>query len=115
MANVLVIVTRYFGGILLGTGGLVRAYSNSLLQAIENSTIVEKCIGQELKVVLEYSEFENFKYYCKNNDINIVNSQYSENIVCKIEAQEAQKQRLLEDFKSKNIKLIDICELSKNI
>ncbi len=113
LANVLVIVTRYFGGILLGTGGLVRAYSNSLLQAIENSTIVEKCIGQELKVVLEYSEFENFKYYCKNNDINIVNSQYSENIVCKIEAQEAQKQRLLEDFQSKNIKLIDICELSK--
>jgi len=113
LANVLVIVTRYFGGILLGTGGLVRAYSNSLLQAIENSIIVEKCIGQELKVVLEYSEFENFKYYCKNNDINIVNSQYSENIVCKIEAQEAQKQRLLEDFQSKNIKLIDICELSK--
>ena len=62
LANVLVIVTRYFGGILLGTGGLVRAYSNSLLQAIENSIIVEKCIGQELKVVLEYSEFENFKY-----------------------------------------------------
>lgn len=113
LANVLVIVTRYFGGILLGTGGLVRAYSNSLLQAIENSTIVEKCIGQEIEVVLEYSEFENFKYYCKNNDINIVNSQYSENIVCKIEAQEAQKQRLLEDFQSKNIKLIDICELSK--
>ncbi len=113
LANVLVIVTRYFGGILLGTGGLVRAYSNSLLQAIENGTIVEKCIGQELEVVLEYSEFENFKYYCKNNDINIVNSQYSENIVCKIEAQEGQKQRLVEDFQSKNIKLIDICELSK--
>ena len=113
LANVLVIVTRYFGGILLGTGGLVRAYSNSLLQAIENSVIVEKCIGQELQVTLEYSEFENFKYYCKSNGINIVDSQYLENIVCKIEAQEAQKQRLLGDFQSKNIKLIDICELSK--
>ena len=113
LANVLVIVTRYFGGILLGTGGLVRAYSNSLLQAIENSEIVEKCIGQELQVILEYSEFENFKYYCKNNGINIVDSQYLENIVCKIEAQEAQKRRLLGDFQSKNIKLIDICELSK--
>ncbi len=113
LANVLVIVTRYFGGILLGTGGLVRAYSNSLLNAIENSEVVEKCIGQELQVTLEYGEFENFKYYCKNNGINIVDSQYSENIVCKIEAQEAQKQRLLGDFQSKNIKLIDICELSK--
>lgn len=113
LANVLVIVTRYFGGILLGTGGLVRAYSNSLLNAIENSEVLEKCIGQELQVTLEYGEFENFKYYCKNNSINIVDSQYSENIVCKIEAQEAQKQRLLGDFQSKNIKLIDICELSK--
>ncbi len=37
LTNVLVIVTRYFGGVLLGTGGLVRAYSNSLLQAIEKS------------------------------------------------------------------------------
>ena len=35
LANVLIIVTRYFGGILLGTGGLVRAYSSSLLKAIE--------------------------------------------------------------------------------
>lgn len=113
LANVLVIVTRYFGGILLGTGGLVRAYSNSLLNAIENSEVLEKCIGQELQVTLKYGEFENFKYYCKNNGINIVDSQYSENIVCKIESQEAQKQRLLGDFQSKNIKLIDICELSK--
>ena len=37
LANVLIVVTRYFGGILLGTGGLVRAYSDSLLKAIENS------------------------------------------------------------------------------
>lgn len=113
LANVLIIVTRYFGGILLGTGGLVRAYSNSLLEAIENSTLIEKCIGQELDVCLIYSEFDNFKYYCKNNNINIVDSKYSENIVCKIEAQEAQKQRLMKDFKSKNINLIDIKELSK--
>ena len=40
LVNVLIVVTRYFGGILLGTGGLVRAYQNSLMLAIENSNKV---------------------------------------------------------------------------
>ena len=42
LANVLIIVTRYFGGILLGTGGLVRAYSDSLLKAIDQANIIKK-------------------------------------------------------------------------
>ena len=113
LKNVLVIVTRYFGGILLGTGGLVRAYSNSLLQAIEISNKVEKCYGQELKVVLDYNEFENFKYYCKNNKINIVDNQYLENIVCKIEVEEQVKNQLISDFETKKLNLKDIKELSK--
>ena len=72
LANVLIIVTRYFGGTLLGTGGLVRAYSESLLKAIEKSEIIKKILGEEFEVTLEYNDFEKFKYYCKNNDINIV-------------------------------------------
>ena len=113
LVNVVVIVTRYFGGILLGTGGLVRAYSNSLLQAIEKSKKIQKCFGQELEVELKYNEFENFKYYCKNNKINIVDTQYKENIVCKIEMEEEKKQKLLQDFEIKNINLNNIKELSK--
>ena len=113
LVNVLVIVTRYFGGILLGTGGLVRAYSNSLLQAIEISEKVEKCFGQELEVVLDYNEFENFKYYCKNNKINILETLYLENIVCKIEIEESKKTQLNNDFETKKINLRDIKELSK--
>lgn len=113
LANVLIIVTRYFGGILLGTGGLVRAYSASLTKAIENSEQIVKCLGYEMQVTLEYSEFEIFKYYCKNNKINILEPQYNENIVCKIEAVEKAKQRLLEDFRLKNINLIQIEGISK--
>ena len=113
LVNVLIVVTRYFGGILLGTGGLVRAYSNSLIKAIENTTKIEKCLGQQLEVGLEYSEFENFKYYCKNNSINLVDTQYTENIVCKIELEEEIKQKLMQDFEIKNINLNYIKELSK--
>ncbi len=113
LVNVLIIVTRYFGGILLGTGGLVRAYSNSLLKAIEQSTIVEKCFGQELELELEYKEIENFKYYCKNNQINIIDLKYGENVVCKIEIEDVAKQKLMKDFEVKNINLKHIKELSK--
>ena len=113
LLNVLIVVTRYFGGILLGTGGLVKAYQKSLMLAIENSIKVKKCIGEILEVVLEYSDFENFKYYCKNNEINIVKTDYKENVVCKIELEEDKKQKLLKDFETKNIKLNNIKELYK--
>ena len=112
LANVLIIVTRYFGGILLGTGGLVRAYSNSLIEAIGKSEKQEKCLGNEIKLKIEYSEFENFKYYCKKNKINIINTNYSENIVCNIELEESKKQKLLEDYREKKINISKINSLS---
>lgn len=113
LVNVLIVVTRYFGGILLGTGGLVKAYQNSLLLAIEKSNKVTKCLGEILEVTLEYSDFENFKYYCKNNKINIIDTKYQENIVCKIELEEDTKEKLMDDFEIKNIKLTNIKELYK--
>ena len=111
--NILVVVTRYFGGILLGTGGLVRAYSESLLKAIEKSELVFKCEGEELEVTLDYNYFENFKYYCKNNQIIITNIQYNENIICKIEAEEEIIKKLMVNYETKKIILKDIQKLSK--
>ena len=58
LCNVLVIVTRYFGGILLGTGGLVRAYSEATIQAIKNTKKVCKCYGYLAEVELEYKTIE---------------------------------------------------------
>ena len=113
MVNVLVIVTRYFGGILLGTGGLVRAYSESLLNILSKSDIVEIKIGIECEVEIEYSQLEKFKYYCKNNDINRKEYKYTEKIVCKIEMDENKKSKILEDYKLKNINLLNLKILSK--
>ena len=106
LVNVLIIVTRYFGGILLGTGGLVRAYQNSLMLAIEKAEKITKCLGESLNITLNYSDFENFKYYCKINNINIVEVSYKENIVCRIELEEEKKEKLVKDYETKNIKLI---------
>ena len=113
LVNVLIIVTRYFGGILLGTGGLVKAYQKSLMLALEDCKKITKVLGESLEVKLAYSDFESFKYYCKNNKINIVDIDYKEDVVCKIELEEDKKAKLLEDYEIKNIKLNNIKELDK--
>lgn len=100
--NVVVIVTRYFGGILLGTGGLVRAYSDSLKEAIKESTLVEQEPGYEAEIKLPYADFEKFKYYCNKNNINIINSEYSDFIICKIEVNDAEKNRLEIEFREQD-------------
>ena len=84
LCNILVVVTRYFGGILLGTGGLVRAYSDATKKAIQKSELLFQKDGFEIELETDYSNLENFKYYCKSNDINIINIDYSENIRIKI-------------------------------
>ena len=113
LANILVIVTRYFGGVLLGTGGLVRAYSDSLLKAIDTSNIIYKCLGEEMELTLDYNNFEIFKYYCKTNNINIINVEYSEYIVCKIELEKDKKFKLMQDYETKKLNLKDIKLLSE--
>ena len=105
LCNVIVIVTRYFGGILLGTGGLVRAYSEATIKSVEKTEKMRACKGFEIFVNVNYNEFEIFKYYCKKNDINIVNTEYNENIDIKIELNEESKNRLLMDFETKKINI----------
>ena len=113
LVNVLIIVTRYFGGILLGTGGLVRAYSSSLQKAIEESIKEKKCLGVEMQVEVEYQNFESFKYYCKINNIEVVETQYLEKIICKIELEEKTKMKIIKDYETQKININKIVELSK--
>ncbi len=80
LCNVLAIVTRYFGGILLGTGGLVRAYSEVTSKALEEAKIITMERGKQIKVTISYAEIENFKYYCRKNNISIVKEEYSNNV-----------------------------------
>ena len=65
LTNCLVIVTRYFGGILLGTGGLVRAYTESAKQAIEKANLVTIQVGEEILVTITYDKLSEFQYYCQ--------------------------------------------------
>ena len=66
--NTLIIVTRYFGGTLLGTGGLVRAYGQSSKAAIENSRLLRVCEGVSFSVECDYNSIGKIKYIIAHNE-----------------------------------------------
>lgn len=105
LVNVLVVVTRYFGGILLGTGGLVRAYSESTLKAINSAEFVIEERGYEVQLEINYSDFEKLSYYCKKNNINIINSEYGERIICNLELNNEEKEKLLNNIEELSFKI----------
>lgn len=105
LCNVLVIVTRYFGGILLGTGGLVKAYSESCSLALEKAGIVERYIAQVYRIEISYPDVDKFKYFAKNNDIIILKEEYLENVILEIGIKEKD---LLENISQKEINVRNI-------
>lgn len=107
LQNVLIIVTRYFGGILLGTGGLTRAYSEAAGTVVEQSKLIQKETGMEIELEIDYNDNEKFKYYCQKNNINIIKIEYAENILYKIELNEKEYKKIEEKNKTNN-KQLDI-------
>lgn len=80
LTNVIIIVTRYFGSILLGTGGLVRAYTEVAQKAIGNAKIVLKDYGVQYEIEISYNNLKELQYICKKLKIKIVNIEYKENV-----------------------------------
>lgn len=113
LCNVLVVVTRYFGGILLGTGGLVRAYTEVTQKAIEMASFVKSILGIEMQIRLDYPNLENFKYYCKMNDIKIINIEYLDDIIAKVQMEKNRKNDFVDDIERKNIKIKELQDLGE--
>lgn len=112
LCNILVIVTRYFGGILLGTGGLVRAYSDVTIKAIDGVEKIGFAEGQEIEIKIDYSYLENFKYYAKKNNINITKIEYLNDITCHIEICNENIDKFTEDIEKRNINIISYKKIS---
>ena len=69
LQNTLIIVTRYFGGILLGAGGLVRAYSRSAADAVTEAEPVQVTPGTKLKLTLDYSRYNAIEDFIRANTV----------------------------------------------
>lgn len=78
--DVVVVVTRYFGGTLLGTGGLVRAYSGSTKEGLLASKVITKMHGQKLNVQTDYTGLGKIQYILGQRGISILNSVYTDKV-----------------------------------
>ena len=78
--NCLIIVTRYFGGTLLGTGGLIRAYQAASKEGLEHSTVLSVSDGVLAQIDADYNSIGKIQYICSETDIDILKTEYTENV-----------------------------------
>lgn len=92
--NIVVVVTRYFGGTLLGTGGLVRAYTDATRAGIENSDIVEKIPGRRMEISMEYTDLGKIQYLLAQNEVFTEETEYTDKVIVHALFPEENKERL---------------------
>lgn len=80
LTNVAAVVTRYFGGIKLGTGGLTRAYSSSLAKAVKESQTVRFTPHQEITLTIDYTYVGAFENYIKDTDIIVTDRFFTDKV-----------------------------------
>lgn len=77
---------------MLGTGGLVRAYSQSTQDVIEKSVVILKQEGYVATLEVEYKDLEKLRYFCKKKEIKIIDIKYLENVSVKLEFKKEEKE-----------------------
>lgn len=82
LTNVAVVVTRYFGGILLGTGGLVRAYTQAVKAGIEEAQIVLRQTGEKLFFSVSYTDVGKMQYFMRQNEYILLDTIYEADVSC---------------------------------
>jgi len=84
LRNVCVVVTRYFGGTLLGTGGLIRAYTAATKAGLENSIIADRCPGFSLRVTCDYTLVGKLQYLIGTEGLACAGTDYSDVVTMEI-------------------------------
>ena len=92
--NIVVVVTRYFGGTLLGTGGLVRAYTDATRAGIENSDIVEKIPGRRVDIAMDYTDLGKLQYMLAQNEVLTEDTEYTDKVIIHALFPESDKEKL---------------------
>lgn len=106
LSNIVCVVTRYFGGIKLGVGGLVRAYSGTFKKSIEGQ-IYDYGSFLKYKLTFPYAEFDKIKNYLSHTVYDLDNLEYMENISADIYIKEEDSEELLETLKNLSNRELD--------
>lgn len=86
LSNVCIVVTRYFGGTLLGTGGLTRAYRDAAKLAIEECEYLKKQLVRRIDITASYNDYGKIKYFFEDKGIKTANEEYSDNVSFSVNA-----------------------------
>ena len=96
LTDVICVVTRYFGGVLLGTGGLVRAYMGATQAGIEAATkvVVSSCV--DISVCIEYPLYDQMSRIASDCGAKVLDTQYAEAVTLKLRMLDGTQQPLLD-------------------
>lgn len=104
LVNVCVVVTRFFGGIMLGSGGLIRAYSETVKNGLDNSEIITMSLCDEIEVVVDYNQLDTLNFILNRYSHSLISSNYEEKIssifLIKSTDNEKLENELIEKFNS---------------
>lgn len=84
LTNLVVVVTRYFGGTLLGTGGLVKAYQSATIEGLNNSIIIKKEPGIHIRVISDYNLIGKLQYFISQENYPLISSEYTDVVTIEI-------------------------------
>ena len=105
LTNVCFVVTRYFGGIKLGAGGLIRAYAGSVSLAIKEIGLIEIKEQAGLRLKMSYSQYQNFDNFLKAEDLIEFDTEFTDLVATTIyidkQEKEPLEQKLIEFFNGK--------------
>ena len=82
--NTVAVVTRYFGGTLLGTGGLVRAYSKAVQEGLANSVVIEKILSSRMEIYTDYNGIGKIQYIIGKSPAITVKTEYTDKVSVEI-------------------------------
>ncbi|MBQ8592265.1 MAG: YigZ family protein [Lachnospiraceae bacterium] len=111
--DVAVVVTRYFGGTLLGTGGLVRAYTQAVQAGIAACEVAVMTYGALLRLQTDYNGIGKIQYLCAQRNIQIKNSEYTQDVIVDVLVTEEQKDAFIKELTEATNGRIKIDELEK--
>ncbi|MBE5905317.1 MAG: YigZ family protein [Lachnospiraceae bacterium] len=112
--NVCVVVTRYFGGTLLGTGGLVRAYQGATKEAMAQCSFLERAQGHVVTVIIPYTLLGKFQYFCNSNGIPVLDTIYETDITLKMIFSKERKEEFVKEVMKFTEGSIN-CEVSEEV
>lgn len=108
LTDVCIVVTRYFGGILLGKGGLTRAYSQGAAIAVNAARLMCMCEGYELAITVDYSLYDKVAYILPDFEVKLLDTEYTDNVTIRLLVKE-------ERFNELQAKLVDVTNAKVDI